>query len=44
MSSPVATLARRAVAAALCAFALASHAADPGRFDQTVNKTPGNKG
>ena len=40
MTSPVARFARRALAATLIATALTAHAADPGRFDLSVNNAP----
>jgi MSHA biogenesis protein MshL len=40
MITPVATFARRALAAALAAIAMTAHAADPGRFDLSVNNAP----
>ena len=40
MSIPVATCARRAFAAALATIAMTAHAADPGRFDLSVNNAP----
>ena len=40
MTIPVARLARRVLCAALAAVALTAHAADPGRFDLSVNNAP----